>query len=78
MNTYAADVAELVEKLNLRDAIHIGHSTGGGEVARRSQPQSKAGERTRIDSQKVSVTPCPTISLHSHNENRGKRKARFT
>ncbi len=34
MDTYAADVAELVEKLNLRDAIHIGHSTGGGEVAR--------------------------------------------
>ena len=33
MNTYA-DVAELVEKLNLRDAIHLGHSTGGGEVAR--------------------------------------------
>jgi non-heme chloroperoxidase len=34
MNTYAADVAELVEKLDLWDAIHIGHSTGGGEVAR--------------------------------------------
>src|ERR1700735_5399922 len=34
MNTYASDVAELVEKLDLRDAIHIGHSTGGGEVAR--------------------------------------------
>jgi non-heme chloroperoxidase len=34
MDTYAADVNELVEKLNLRDAIHIGHSTGGGEVAR--------------------------------------------
>jgi non-heme chloroperoxidase len=34
MNTYAADVNELVEKLDLRDAIHIGHSTGGGEVAR--------------------------------------------
>ena len=34
MNTYAADAAELVEKLDLRDAIHIGHSTGGGEVAR--------------------------------------------
>ena len=34
MDTYAADVAELVEKLDLRDAIHIGHSTGGGEVAR--------------------------------------------
>ena len=34
MNTYAADVKELVEKLDLRDAVHIGHSTGGGEVAR--------------------------------------------
>jgi len=34
MDTYAADVNELVEKLDLRDAIHIGHSTGGGEVAR--------------------------------------------
>jgi len=34
MDTYAADVAELVEKLDLKDAVHIGHSTGGGEVAR--------------------------------------------
>jgi non-heme chloroperoxidase len=34
MDTYAADLAELVEKLNLKDAIHVGHSTGGGEVAR--------------------------------------------
>ena len=34
MDTYAADVAELVEKLDLRNAVHIGHSTGGGEVAR--------------------------------------------
>ena len=34
MDTYAADVNELVEKLDLRDVIHIGHSTGGGEVAR--------------------------------------------
>jgi non-heme chloroperoxidase len=34
MNTYAADVNALVEHLDLRDAIHIGHSTGGGEVAR--------------------------------------------
>jgi non-heme chloroperoxidase len=32
MDHYAADVAELVEKLDLRNAIHIGHSTGGGEV----------------------------------------------
>lgn len=34
MNTYADDLAELVEKLDLRNAIHVGHSTGGGEVAR--------------------------------------------
>lgn len=34
MDTYAGDVHELVEKLDLRNAIHIGHSTGGGEVAR--------------------------------------------
>jgi non-heme chloroperoxidase len=34
MDTYAADVNELVQHLGLKDAIHIGHSTGGGEVAR--------------------------------------------
>ena len=34
MNTYADDLAELTEKLDLKDAIHVGHSTGGGEVAR--------------------------------------------
>lgn len=34
MNTYAADVAEITKALDLHDAIHIGHSTGGGEVAR--------------------------------------------
>src|SRR6201998_4965297 len=34
MNTYADDLATLVDKLDLRDAIHVGHSTGGGEVAR--------------------------------------------
>jgi len=34
MDTYAADVAALAERLDLRDSIHIGHSTGGGEVIR--------------------------------------------
>jgi non-heme chloroperoxidase len=34
MDTYADDLAELVAKLDLKDAIHVGHSTGGGEVAR--------------------------------------------
>jgi non-heme chloroperoxidase len=34
MDTYAADVAALAEALDLRNAIHVGHSTGGGEVTR--------------------------------------------
>jgi non-heme chloroperoxidase len=34
MDTYAEDLATLVEALHLKDAIHVGHSTGGGEVAR--------------------------------------------
>jgi non-heme chloroperoxidase len=34
LDTYADDLAALVEALDIRDAIHVGHSTGGGEVAR--------------------------------------------
>ena len=34
MNTYADDLDELTASLDLKDAIHVGHSTGGGEVAR--------------------------------------------
>ncbi|WP_126226146.1 alpha/beta fold hydrolase [Burkholderia ambifaria] len=34
MDRYAADAFAVVEALDLRDAVHIGHSTGGGEVAR--------------------------------------------
>jgi non-heme chloroperoxidase len=34
MDTYADDLAELVVKLDLKNAIHVGHSTGGGEVTR--------------------------------------------
>jgi len=34
LDTYADDLAELVQKLDLENAIHVGHSTGGGEVAR--------------------------------------------
>lgn len=34
MDHYAADVAAVVEHLDLRDAVHVGHSTGGGEAAR--------------------------------------------
>ena len=34
MNHYADDLAALTEKLDLKDAVHVGHSTGGGEVIR--------------------------------------------
>ena len=34
MDTYASDIAQLVEALDLKDSIHIGHSTGGDEVVR--------------------------------------------
>src|ERR671911_1898507 len=34
MDTYADDLAALVAALDLRDAVHVGHSTGGGGVAR--------------------------------------------
>src|SRR5467141_1062329 len=34
MDTYADDLAELTAKLDLKNAVHVGHSTGGGEVAR--------------------------------------------
>jgi non-heme chloroperoxidase len=34
MNAYADDLAELMEKLDVKNAVHVGHSTGGGEVAR--------------------------------------------
>jgi len=45
MDTYAADVIELAASLDLRNAVHIGHSTGGGEVARyvaRAEPRRVA------------------------------------
>ncbi len=34
MDTYADDLAQLVEMLDIQDVVHVGHSTGGGEVAR--------------------------------------------
>ena len=34
MDTYVDDLAQLVEKLDIKDAIHVGHSTGGGEATR--------------------------------------------
>lgn len=52
MDHYAADVAALVQHLDLRNAVHIGHSTGGGEatryVARYGQVQSRVAKLVLI------------------------------
>jgi len=52
MDHYAADAAAVVEHLDLRDAVHIGHSTGGGEaahyVARHGQPQGRVAKLVLI------------------------------
>ena len=48
MDTYADDLATLVEALALRDAVHVGHSTGGGEVARYIARPAPPGWRRRF------------------------------
>ena len=52
MDHYAADIAAVVEHLDLRDAVHIGHSTGGGEathyVARHGQSQGRVAKLVLI------------------------------
>ena len=53
MDHYASDASAVVEHLDLRNAIHIGHSTGGGEVARYAakygQPQGRVAKAVLID-----------------------------
>jgi non-heme chloroperoxidase len=60
MDQYAADVAAVVAHLDLRNAVHIGHSTGGGEatryVARHGQPQGRVAGLVLIGA----VPPCLT------------------
>jgi non-heme chloroperoxidase len=52
MDHYAADAAAVVEHLDLRNAIHVGHSTGGGEVARyvarHGQPQGRVAKAVLV------------------------------
>ena len=54
MDHYAADAAAVVEHLDLRNAVHIGHSTGGGEVARYvarfGQPQGRVAKAILVSS----------------------------
>ena len=54
MDHYAADAAAVVEELDLKDVIHVGHSTGGGQVARyvaqHGQPQGRVATAVLIAS----------------------------
>lgn len=60
MDTYASDVASIAQALDLRDAIHIGHSTGGGEVAR----YAARAERGRI-AKAVLIGAVPPVMVQS-------------
>jgi non-heme chloroperoxidase len=54
MDHYAADASAVVEHLDLKNAVHVGHSTGGGEVARyvakHGQPQGRVAKAVLISS----------------------------
>ncbi|MFN4162907.1 MAG: alpha/beta fold hydrolase, partial [Stenotrophomonas sp.] len=60
MDTYAADVAALASALNLKDAIHIGHSTGGGEAARYAA-RAEAGRVAKV----VLIGAVPPVMVKS-------------
>jgi non-heme chloroperoxidase len=61
MDTYAADVAELAKHLDLKNAIHVGHSTGGGEVARYVAQYGGGGRVSKA----VLIGAVPPIMLKS-------------
>jgi non-heme chloroperoxidase len=63
MDTYAADVAELASKLNLTNAVHIGHSTGGGEVARYVAQHGKG----RVTKAVLISSVCPVMVKSEKN-----------
>jgi non-heme chloroperoxidase len=60
MDSYASDVAELVAALDLKDAIHVGHSTGGGEVTRYVARHGKG----RVD-KAVLISAVPPVMVKS-------------
>ncbi|WHS29752.1 MULTISPECIES: alpha/beta fold hydrolase [Brucella/Ochrobactrum group] len=68
MDHYAADASAVAEHLDLRNAIHIGHSTGGGEVARyvaqHGQPQGRVAKA-------VLVSSVPPLMVKTENNPEG-------
>jgi non-heme chloroperoxidase len=72
MDTYSDDLASLIEKLELRDIILIGHSTGGGEVTR-----YLGRHGTRRVSKAVLVSAIPPVMLKSAANPGGLPKSAF-
>lgn len=72
MDHYAADLRSVVEALDLRDAIHVGHSTGGGEVVRYL---SNHGEDRA--SRAVLISAVPPIMVQTENNPGGLPKSVF-
>ena len=61
MDTYAADVAALADHLSLKNAVHVGHSTGGGEVARYVARHGGGGRVAKA----VLIGAVPPVMVHS-------------
>jgi non-heme chloroperoxidase len=68
MDHYAADAAAVVAHLDLRDAIHVGHSTGGGEVARYVARHGEPRERV---AKAVLVSAVPPLMLKTETNSGG-------
>jgi non-heme chloroperoxidase len=68
MDHYAADAAAVAEQLNLRNAVHIGHSTGGGEVARYV---AKHGQQSGRVAKAVLVSAVPPLMLKTASNPEG-------
>jgi non-heme chloroperoxidase len=66
MDTYADDLMDLTEKLDIKNAIHVGHSTGGGEVARYIGRHGSGRARGRV-AKAVLVGAVPPIMVKSTN-----------
>ena len=66
MDTYAADIADLAPELDLRNAIHIGHSTGGG-VATRYAARAEAGRVAKV----VLIGAVPPVMVRSESNPEG-------
>lgn len=70
MDTYADDLMDLVEELDLKDAVHVGHSTGGGEVARYIGRHATGRAKGRI-AKAVLIGAVPPLMLKTDSNSEG-------